>query len=60
MGYILAFLHVFMGALIMNHSDDNGLVFVSILLQVVIAVPIYKNEMLDKINEKRSRYRGLS
>ena len=43
-----------MGALIMTHSDDNGLVLPPALapLQVVI-VPIYKNdEQLQAINEK--------
>src|SRR5574344_101528 len=43
-----------MGALIMAHSDNNGLVLPPHLAPIqVVIVPIYKNaEMLDKINEK--------
>ena len=43
-----------MGALIMTHSDDNGLVLPPKLAPIqVVIVPIYKNqEQLDKINEK--------
>src|SRR5574344_1045229 len=43
-----------MGALIMTHSDDNGLVLPPHLAPIqVVIVPIYKNaEMLDLINEK--------
>ena len=43
-----------MGALIMTHSDDNGLVLPPHLAPIqVIIVPIYKNaEMLAKIDEK--------
>lgn len=43
-----------MGALIMTHSDDNGLVLPPHLAPIqVVIVPIYKNaEMLQKINEK--------
>src|SRR5574344_1180991 len=42
------------GALIMAHSDNNGLVLPPHLAPIqVVIVPIYKNaEMLDKINEK--------
>jgi prolyl-tRNA synthetase len=43
-----------MGALIMTHSDDNGLVLPPHLAPIqVVIVPIYKNEeQLAKINEK--------
>ena len=43
-----------MGALIMTHSDDNGLVLPPHLAPIqVVIVPIYKNaEMLAKIDEK--------
>ncbi len=43
-----------MGALIMAHSDDNGLVLPPHLAPIqVVIVPIYKNdEQLAKINEK--------
>jgi prolyl-tRNA synthetase len=43
-----------MGALIMTHSDDNGLVLPPHLAPIqVVIVPIYKNaEMLQNINEK--------
>lgn len=43
-----------MGALIMTHSDDNGLVLPPHLAPIqVVIVPIYKNqEQLDQINEK--------
>lgn len=43
-----------MGALIMTHSDDNGLVLPPSLAPIqVVIVPIYKNdEQLAKINEK--------
>lgn len=43
-----------MGALIMAHSDDNGLVLPPRLAPIqVVIVPIYKNEeQLAKINEK--------
>ncbi|MBQ8874597.1 MAG: proline--tRNA ligase, partial [Bacteroides sp.] len=43
-----------MGALIMTHSDDNGLVLPPALAPIqVVIVPIYKNdEQLAKINEK--------
>lgn len=42
-----------MGALIMTHSDDNGLVLPPHLAPIqVVIVPIYKNaEQLEKINE---------
>ncbi len=43
-----------MGALIMTHSDDNGLVLPPTLAPIqVVIIPIYKNaEQLQKINEK--------
>lgn len=43
-----------MGALIMTHSDDNGLVLPPYLAPIqVVIVPIYKNEeQLNAINEK--------
>ena len=43
-----------MGALIMTHSDDNGLVLPPHLAPIqVVIVPIYKNdEMLKKIDAK--------
>ena len=42
-----------MGALIMTHSDDNGLVLPHLAPIQVVIVPIYKNaEMLAKIDEK--------
>ena len=43
-----------MGALIMTHSDDNGLVLPPHLAPIqVVIIPIYKNqEQLDQINEK--------
>ena len=43
-----------MGALIMTHSDDNGLVLPPKLAPIqVVIVPIYKNqEQLDEINAK--------
>jgi len=43
-----------MGALIMTHSDDNGLVLPPKLAPIqVVIVPIYKNqEQLSQINEK--------
>lgn len=43
-----------MGALIMTHSDDNGLVLPPALAPIqVVIVPIYKNEeQLNRINEK--------
>ena len=43
-----------MGALIMTHSDDNGLVLPPNLAPIqVVIVPIYKNqEQLDEINAK--------
>ena len=43
-----------MGALIMTHSDDNGLVLPPVLAPIqVVIVPIYKNdEQLNLINEK--------
>lgn len=43
-----------MGALIMTHSDDNGLVLPPTLAPIqVVIVPIYKNdEQLAQINEK--------
>jgi prolyl-tRNA synthetase len=43
-----------MGALIMTHSDDNGLVLPPTLAPIqVVIVPIYKNEeQLQKINER--------
>lgn len=43
-----------MGALIMTHSDDNGLVLPPHLAPIqVVIVPIYKNEeQLNQINEK--------
>ena len=47
-------IYCLMGALIMTHSDDNGLVLPPHLAPIqVVIVPIYKNaEMLQKINEK--------
>ena len=46
-----------MGALIMTHSDDNGLVLPPALAPIqVVIVPIYKNqEQLDAIDEKVSQ-----
>lgn len=43
-----------MGALIMTHSDDNGLVFPPHLAPIqVVIVPIYKNDdELQKLNER--------
>ena len=43
-----------MGALIMTHSDDNGLVLPPVLAPIqVVIVPIYKtDEQLNQINEK--------
>ncbi len=43
-----------MGALIMTHSDDNGLVLPPKLAPIqVVIVPIYKNgEQLKAIDEK--------
>jgi prolyl-tRNA synthetase len=43
-----------MGALIMTHSDDEGLVLPPVLAPIqVVAVPIYRtNEELEAINEK--------
>ncbi len=43
-----------MGALIMTHSDDNGLVLPPVLAPIqVVIVPIYKNEeQLNQINDK--------
>lgn len=43
-----------MGALIMTHSDDNGLVLPPVLAPIqVVIVPIYKNqEQLDEIDAK--------
>lgn len=43
-----------MGALIMTHSDDNGLVLPPTLAPIqVVIIPIYKNEeQLQKISEK--------
>ena len=43
-----------MGALIMTHSDDNGLVLPPLLAPIqVVIVPIYKNAaMLSRIDEK--------
>ena len=57
-----------MGALIMTHSDDNGLVLPPHLAPIqVVIVPIYKNaEMLARIDEKadaivaRLRAMGIS
>ena len=57
-----------MGALIMTHSDDNGLVLPPKLAPIqVVIVPIYKNqEQLDEINAKvnpivdRLRAMGIS
>ena len=57
-----------MGALIMTHSDDNGLVLPPHLAPIqVVIVPIYKNEeMLEKINARVNpiveelRRRGIS
>jgi prolyl-tRNA synthetase len=45
-----------MGALVMTHSDDNGLVLPPHLAPIqVVIVPIYKNaEMLQQIDEKIS------
>lgn len=41
-----------MGALIMTHSDDNGLVLPPHLAPIqVVIVPIYKGNELDKFNE---------
>lgn len=54
MGYFLGVSTRLMGALIMTHSDDNGLVLPPHLAPIqVVIVPIYKNaEMLAKIDEK--------
>lgn len=42
-----------MGALIMTHSDDNGLVLPPHLAPIqVVIIPIYKGNELDKFNEK--------
>jgi prolyl-tRNA synthetase len=42
-----------MGALIMTHSDDNGLVLPPVLAPIqVVIVPIYKADELDAFNEK--------
>jgi prolyl-tRNA synthetase len=42
-----------MGALIMTHSDDNGLVLPPVLAPIqVVIVPIYKANELDAFNEK--------
>lgn len=57
-----------MGALIMTHSDDNGLVLPPKLAPIqVVIVPIYKNEeQLKEISEKveplisELRHRGIS
>lgn len=57
-----------MGALIMTHSDDNGLVLPPHLAPIqVVIVPIYKNdEMLGRINDRvepivnELRRRGIS
>ena len=41
-----------MGALIMTHSDDNGLVLPPHLAPIqVVIIPIYKGDELDKFNE---------
>ena len=54
MGYFLGSIYRLMGALIMTHSDDNGLVLPPHLAPIqVVIVPIYKNdEMLKKIDAK--------
>jgi len=47
-----------MGALIMTHSDDQGLVLPPKIAPLqVVAVPIYKNE--DQLNEICSRFKDL-
>ncbi len=50
-----------MGALVMAHSDDNGLVLPPKLAPVqVVIVPIYKNqEQLDAISEKVAEIKSL-
>ncbi len=55
-----------MGALIMTHSDDNGLVLPPHLAPIqVVIIPIYKGNELDKFNEtlgsltKRLRDMGI-
>ena len=57
MGYIMGRFNTSMGALIMTHSDDNGLVLPPALAPIqVVIVPIYKNqEQLDAIDEKVSQ-----
>ena len=54
MGYFMGVSTRLMGALIMTHSDDNGLVLPPHLAPIqVVIVPIYKNdEMLKKIDAK--------
>ena len=49
-----------MGALIMAHSDDNGLVLPPKLAPIqVVIVPIYKGQdQLDQINEKANRIKA--
>lgn len=49
-----------MGALIMAHSDDNGLVLPPKLAPIqVVIVPIYKGQdQLDRINEKANRIKS--
>ena len=54
-----------MGALIMAHSDDNGLVLPPVLAPIqVVMVPIYKtdeerNALLDKMSEIKAGLEGL-
>ena len=47
-----------MGALIMTHSDDNGLILPPKLAPIqVVIIPIYKSqEQLEKISEKLIQY----
>ena len=54
MGYFMGVSTRLMGALIMTHSDDNGLVLPPHLAPIqVVIVPIYKNdEQLKQIDAK--------
>ncbi len=48
-----------MGALIMTHSDDNGLVLPPHLAPIqVVIVPIYKGDQLEAFNEKLGALAG--
>ena len=45
MGYLMGVSTRLMGALIMTHSDDNGLVLPPKLAPIqVVIIPIYRNE----------------